>query len=396
MINLIYNETRKLLTRKKTLVILIAFTLLVGFLMFAAYKEDQANKKYRSPEFKIQNMEQSLVQLKSMKEDPKISEENKKHIDEQIEETEKSLKELKENPQQKEVDWKVELNQRIKDSEAALKEPYMQDSDKERIKLEVEQYKYLLNNNIKYDENTMNSFNFLKMLFEILGMVFLAIGVMMFSGDMVSGEYTPPTMKFLITQPVSRAKVLFSKFISVVITSVVLIVSVELIAYVIMGLLFGFGDANYPMFVGTRYEFDLSKVVNEGHPLKTIVGSTYMISRTAFIIRGFLIQVLFIIAIAAFAFLLSTVLKSSMISISLSIVLVIVFAIFQNLPYVKKAAPYLLTTYGNPFTLMQGYMPLNFQNPIFSTELGVIVLLIWSVVCYLIAHFVFVKRDILI
>ena len=163
-----------------------------------------------------------------------------------------------------------------------------------------------------------------------------------------------------------------------------------------MGLMFGFGDASYPMFVGTKYEYDLLKVVNEGHPMKTIVGSTYIISRASFIIRGFLIQILFIIAAASFSFLLSTVLKSSMVSISLSIVTAIVFAILQNLPYISKAAPYLFTTYGNAFILMQGQLPLSFQNPIFTTNFGVIVLAGWSVVCYLMAHIVFVKRDILI
>ncbi len=396
MISLIYNETRKLLTRKKTLVVFIAFILLVGFMMFAAYKDNQMRKKYNSPEFRIQNMEQSLEYLNKMKDDPKIPEQDKKHFIEEIERTEKELKELKENPNPKEVDWKKELNQRIQSSEDILKESNMPDSSKERIKLEIEQYKYLLDHNIKYDEGDLNAFNFLKMLFEILGMVFLAVGVMMFTGDMVSGEYTPPTMKFLITQPVSRAKVLFSKFVSVIITSAILILVVEIIAYIIMGLIFGFGDGNYPMFVGTRYEYDLSKVVNEGHPIKAIAGTTYMITRASFIIRAFLIQILFIVATASFAFLLSTVLKSSMVSISLSIVTVIVFAIFQNLPYVRKAAPYLFTTYGNTFSLMQGQFPLNFQNPIFSTGLGITVLIAWSVVCYLISHIIFVKRDILI
>jgi ABC-2 type transport system permease protein len=396
MVSLIYNETRKLLTRKKTLVVFIAFILLVGFMMFASYKEDQTRKKYSSPEFRIQNMEQSLEYLNKMKDDPKILEQDKKHFIEEIERTEKELKELKENPNPKETDWKKELNQRIQSSEAILKEAGMPESEKERIKLEIEQFRYLLDNNIKYDENNLNAFNFLKMLFEILGIVFLAVGVMMFTGDVVSGEYTPPTMKFLITQPVSRAKVLFSKFLAVVLTSVILILAVEIIAYVLMGIMFGFGDTNYPMFVGTRYEYDLTKVVNEGHPFKTIVGSTYMISRTSFIIRGFLIQILFIIAAASFAFLLSTVLKSSMVSISLSIVTVIVLAILQNLPYVSKAAPYLFTTYGNSFSLMQGQLPLNFQNPVFTTNLGIGVLAGWSIACYLAAHAVFVRRDILI
>jgi ABC-2 type transport system permease protein len=396
MISLIYNETRKLLSRKKTIIVFIAFVLLVGFMMFASYKEDQNRKRYNSPEFKIQNMEQSIDHLKRLKDDPNIPEQDKKHFAEELERTEQALKELKANPNPQEIDWRVDLNQRIKDYERYLNESGMPESEKERMTLEIEKYKYHLEHNIKYDENSLNAFNFLKMLFEILGAIFLAVGVLMFTGDMVSGEYTPPTMKFLITQPVSRAKVLLSKFISVVLTSVILILVVELLAYIIMGLIFGFGDMNYPMFVGTRYEFDMAKLANEGHPLKTIVGSTYIISRGAFIVRGLLIQILFIAAAASFAFLLSTVLKSSMVSVSISIVVIIVFTIFQNLPYVSKAAPYLFTTYGNTFTLMEGRLPQMFQNPIFTTSFGIIVLVAWSVICYLVAHLVFTKRDLLI
>ena len=396
MITLIYNETRKLLSRKKTIVIFIAFTLLVGFIMFASYKNDQMRKKYNSPEYRTHMLQQSLDNLKKMNNDPKIGEQDKKQIELDIIRTEKELKDLKENPQPKEIDWKADLNKRIEESEKIINEPGAYDGDKERVKLEIDKYKYLLNNNIKYDEDNLNAFNFLNMLFSVLGAVFLAVGVMIFTGDMVSGEYTPPTMKFLITQPVSRGKVLFSKFISVVITSIILIMSVELVAYLLMGLIFGFGNPNYPMFVGTRYQFDLSKVINGENPLKVIAGSTYIIARWQFIIRALLLQVLFIIAAASVAFLLSTVLKSSMVSTSLSIVIVIVLAIFQELPYVKKAAPYIFTTYGNPFVIMQGNLPISFHSPIFTTSLSVIVLVVWSMVCYLISHLIFVKRDILI
>lgn len=396
MISLIYNETRKLLTRKKTLVVVIALILLTGFMMFAAYKKDQMMKMYNSPEYRIKNMEQSLEYLNRDKDDPKIPEADRKMIMEEIERTERAITELKANPAGAEVDWKREINDRIRNYEEMLKQPGLPESQKDSFKLEIDQYKYLLEHDIRYDEQDLNSFNFLKMLFEILGAVFLAVGVIMFTGDMVSGEYTPATMKFLITQPVSRAKVLFSKFISVVLTSLILILVVEIIAYVLMGLIFGFGNNNYPMFVGTRYEFDMTRVVDQGHPLSVVAGSTYVITRGAFLIKAFLLQILFIIAAASFAFMLSTVLKSSMISISVSIVGVIVFTIFQAMPYVSRSTPYLFTAYGDPFTMMMGGMPLRFQNPIFTMGFGIGVMAVWSIISYVISHFVFTRRDLLI
>lgn len=384
------------MSRKKTVVLVLTFILLVGFVMFGTYKDNQNRKRYNSREYRIQMLEESIQNLKQIKEDTKISAEDKKHDEEQISLNEEQLKILKETPEGKEIDWKQDIRLRIKDIENALNEQGMDSSYKETLKIQLEQYKYLLNNDIKYDEDNLNAFNFLKVLFEILGSIFLAVGIVMFTGDMVSGEYTPPTMKFLITQPVSRGKVLLSKFIAVVCTSVLMILTIEIVSYVLMGIIFGFGDANYPIFVGTRYEVDLTVAATEGHPLKVVAGSTYIMERWSFIIRAFLLQILFIIAAASFAFLLSVVLKSSMVSTSLGIVIVIALTIFQNIPYVKKGIAYVFSSYGNPFSLMQGNMAAMLKDPAITTPFAVIVLAAWSILCYVLAHFVFVKRDILI
>lgn len=396
MFSLIYNEIRKLLSRKKTLVLVLAFTLLVGFVMFGSYKEDQNRKRYNSREYKIQMTEEAIENLKQIAKDTKIPADERKHYEEEISINEEQLKILKETPEGKEIDWKQDIKLRIKDIESTINEKGIDKSYKETLKLRLEQYNYLLNNNIKYDEDNLNAFNFLKILFEILGSIFLAVGVVMFTGDMVSGEYTPPTMKFLITQPVSRGKVLFSKFIAVVCTSVLMILTIEIISYILMGFMFGFGDANYPMFVGTKYEFDLTVAAGEGHPLKVVAGSTYIIARWSFIIRAFLLQILFIIAAASFAFLLSVVLKSSMVSTSLGIVTVVALTIFQNIPYVRKGVLYVFSIYGDPLSLMQGQMASMLQEPMITTPFAVIILVVWSILCYVISHFVFVKRDILI
>lgn len=396
MLNLIYNEIRKLIKRKKTLILFVAFTLLVGFIMFGTYKDDQNRKRYNSPQYRIQMLEESIANLKQMSENNKIPGEDKKKLEEEIKRNEEELKMLKENPKNTEVDWKKNLQLRISSIEDALKQEGTSSPYKETMKLQLQQYKYLIDNNIKYDEEDLNAYNFLKVLFEVLGVVFLAVGVAMFTGDMVSGEYTPPTMKFLITQPVSRGKILLSKFIAAVCTSIIIILSVELIGYLIMGILFGFGNLNYPILTGTQYKFDLSTVNGQGHPLTAIAGSSYIIARGAFIIKAFLIQILFIIAAASFAFLLSTVSKSSMVSTSLSIVAVIVFTILTNIPFVNNSAPFLFSTYGNPINLMQGNLASMMQKPMINTNFGIVVLVVWSIVCYAAAHFAFTKRDILI
>lgn len=396
MLSLIYNETIKLIKRKKTLILLLAFSLLVGFMMFGTYKDNENRKKYNSPEYRMGMIQENINNLKQMSNDTGITEGDRKQFDKEIIRNEEELKILKETPKGQEIDWKQQLNLRISDIEENLNQESIDSSYRESMKLQLQQYKYLLDNNIKYDEEDLNAFNFIKVLFEMLGAMFLVVGVIVFSADIVSGEYTPPTMKFLVTQPVSRWKILFSKFIAVVCTSAIIILTVELIAYLIMGFIFGFGNHNYPMLVGTRYEFDLTAIAGEGRSLKAIAGSTYIITREAFLVRAVLLQMLFIIATASFAFMLSTILKSSMVSTSLGIVTAIVLTIFQNIPYVKKSASLIFSTYGNPMSLMEGNLAAMMREPIINTRTGIMVLAGWAILCYLIAHFVFVKRDILI
>ena len=64
----------------------------------------------------------------------------------------------------------------------------------------------------------------------------------MFMSDIVSGESTPATLKFLLVQPISRAKVILSKFIAVVITVVAMIAGLEVAAYGVIGAFTGFDD----------------------------------------------------------------------------------------------------------------------------------------------------------
>ena len=61
--------------------------------------------------------------------------------------------------------------------------------------------------------------------------------------DIVSGESTPATLKFLLVQPISRAKVILSKFIAVVITVVGMIAGLEVAAYGVIGAFTGFDAA---------------------------------------------------------------------------------------------------------------------------------------------------------
>ena len=93
---------------------------------------------------------------------------------------------------------------------------------------------------------------------------------------MCQGECTPATIKFLLVQPVSRAKVLLSKFIAIVLTVVSMICGVELAAFGIVGAFTGFDAAKMPVTSGQKYVINQEVLIKEGFKqLDLVAGSGY-------------------------------------------------------------------------------------------------------------------------
>lgn len=397
---LISNEVKKLMRRKKTIIIFTAFVLLTIAIGYGSYKENLNMKQWSSPEFRQKNVEESIKYLKRDLENPNnTSEENKKYMKQEIANMEQELSRIKLEVSGKTVDWKVQLKEQMDNTEKSINDKSLglTTNDKDRMKLELQQAKYLYANNIKpQDGSTFDAFSFIKTLFMVLGTIFIAVGVMVFTGDIVSGEFTPPTMKILLTQPVSRAKVLASKFIAVAGVAVILILAVEILSFLIMGLIFGFGNPNYPIITGTIYKWDLTQSAYGGHPLVAVVESSYIISMGQFVVRMFLFQTLFIITCVSVGFMLSSIVKSSMVSVSVSIVIVVAFTILLQMPALKKLAQYIFTSYGTVGQILTGESVMRYNNPYVSTSFGIGTLIVTSIVCYLISHIVFTRKDILI
>lgn len=401
MIILIKNEFIKLFKRKKTIITLICFVALLCLIGFGTYKDSQNIKRYQSKQYQINNMNESISNMKNQKENNKsLSDKDKERMDTDIKNMEDQLKILEES-KSKEIDWKTSLKLDITQQEEQLKQMEQDNNiypqDIERMKQSINESKYYLNHNIKPRQpGDFDALSYLGTVLAMLGTVFLPAGVALFAADMVSGEFTPPTMKFLLTQPISRGKLLLSKFIAVVSAAIASIVSLELISYVIMGVIFGFGNSNLPVFIGTKYKFDLTRIVDNVHPMVAITGTTTMTTSGSYIIKQLLFQILFIIASVSFAFMLSAIMKSSMVSVSLAIFATILLTIVQNIPFAKKFCPYLFTTYGASESLFKGSLALELRNPSVTLNLAIVVLILWIIISYTISHVIFTKKDILI
>ncbi|MPM47252.1 hypothetical protein SDC9_93960 [bioreactor metagenome] len=70
--------------------------------------------------------------------------------------------------------------------------------------------------------------------------------------------------------------------------------------------------------------------------------------------------------------------------------------LFNLVGFLKKFAIYVLPCYTDTTAILKGETAVMFNNPNSTFGTSMLVFLGWTVVCYLISHFVFTKKDILI
>ncbi len=205
---------------------------------------------------------------------------------------------------------------------------------------------------------------------------------------------------------------LLSKFISVTITVVAMILGGELIGFAFVNLTSKLGGASYPVNLGAQY----NKVINsEGvAELVKVVGSGHMGTNGELFVKAMLFQGLFIIAACSVVFLISTLIKSSMITMALSVVVTVFLSIgSQGIDSLKDVAHLIFVNYGDGISVLTGSSalafnnpwnnialtnnsPLAFNNPNMTVQNGIIVMIATIVISYTIAHINFKRKDILI
>lgn len=401
MWNLIRNELEKMFYRKKILITFIILALMSGLMTYEYVHQNNINAINNKPETRIKNDENSINELQKSKDDARMPEKEKGNLDEQIQSLQIEIANIKSSMSTgTKVDWRKTAEENIKNlKEQKLQaNPLSNDGSIESLNTSINTLQYSLDHNVKPEQEFKSTgYGLIQMIISNMGFVFLAIIIGVLVSDIVSGEYTPPTMKVLLTRPVSRGKVLFSKYISAIISSILMVLVVELLFFLIIGIGYGFGNPISPMAVGTKYKY-VKDIMNPNNinPV-AIVGSTYIIPMWEFTIRVIGLQVLYIAAAASFAFLLSTVLKSSMISMAVNIVVIMVISIVSTMPAIRNYAWLIFTSFGDVVGVIQKSTPAQFWGAKnFSPINAVIVLISWCVICYVVSHVIFRRKDILI
>lgn len=187
----------------------------------------------------------------------------------------------------------------------------------------------------------------------------------------VAGEFSWGTIKLLLIRPVSRSKVLLAKYLSSLLFALAMLFVLFITSFLFGGILFGFSDISQPYLSYTN-------------------GAVQETSMTFHIITVYAFNSVRLIMMSTFAFMISSVFRSSSLAIGLAIFLMFtgdqLVAFLSQYSWVKYIlfANIDLNRYFDGVPLVEG-MTLGFS---------ITVLIIYFAVFNLISWFIFNKRDV--
>lgn len=405
MLRLISVEFNKLIRRKKfiigTAMLILMFFLSLGMILFYRVETLGVDKQIKEAKKVINTYEQQL----KLQQDKGASEDISNGYNKIINDQKKDLEKLQTLANES-IPWQERVEKDIEYSRDKIKRLGFSDSIKEAENGNILLKQYYLDNDIPYNYNeNLDFFSVIPDVLYVFGLfgLFIIIGVMVV--DVISGENKPATIKMLLTKPLERWKVIFSKFLVCVITVNLLVLGVEFLCFTILGFVFGFGNSSLPTLVGTTYSSVPAAYINELKAVVTpVIGSTMIITRGALILKVLILQSLGITACIAFCLLCSTLIENSGTSTGSALFFITfmqVMMIYRNINqfdlkppgFINKILPYLFTTYYDGGVVISGKINQALGITFVNFNFAVMVMLGWIVVCYSISHFIFVKKD---
>ncbi|SHJ80115.1 ABC-2 type transport system permease protein [Anaerocolumna jejuensis DSM 15929] len=398
-LGLLKNELIKLFAKKKTFIIWGLFILLCVMLVVVNETAEKNYLKYNSPKAQVENLTREIANqednLKSIQSDTSISKDDKKI---NIEQTKAYLESLKQQlvsakaSLDSSTDWKSNLKNQIEEQKKVVDSTSDTDSKKDQER-ELKRLQLHLDNNVPLnDQNYNTGINFYILNITMIAASFLAIGLTLFNGDNVSNEYNPGTLKFLLVQPVSRIKVLLSKYVIMLLSSTVLIMVTQFLFFLGVGIIKGFGSFNRPYLVGLKYEY----VYTNGQKfISEVSGSGHYILLWQYLLEALVLQLLFLIVMVTFILMISTISKSSVVTMTVLICAILGSNIVYSLSTTyRKASPFIFLHYANIDDILTGQIVMRTGSFLFTWQTVAGVSALSTIIFLGVSLWVFKKRDI--
>lgn len=264
--------------------------------------------------------------------------------------------------------WRDHAIQEKQRMEEMLKEPRLQEENKARILERIAAYNYHLEHNIRITDGTI--WNGINNCADLI--VLITLFTVIIAGDSMAGEFSTGTIKLLLIRPASRLKVLLSKYISMILFGLLLLVVLFIASILVNGALFGFEHMGLPLV-----DADPAGQIVEGS-LMTNLWKTYLLNGVSTII------------FVTMAFMISTAFRSSAMAIGFSI-----FALFAGVILMEFLQPYAWSKYllfAN-IDLSQYIAGRPYQDGM-TFSFSLTVLAVYFILFNLVAWLVFTRRDV--
>ena len=284
-----------------------------------------------------------------------------------------------ENNAQKFKDWRGELQQRITDNTNSLGSDRIPEEWKRWRRALVQQLQYYLDHDI--NPNSPNAVTFTRGFLNNAVTMFIPLMVLAIASDLVSSERSTGTVKMLLTRPVRRWRVLFSKLAALTLYTSLVVVTNAVLCYLIAGLAFGYGGWGEPVFVGFRIhgaDVDTSSV-------HAVPQGVYLLMQTGLVWYSAM-------TVALIALMVSVLVRSTAASFVTMMAAVIAGSILANMSSSWHTAKYLFSVNLDLTSYLAGSPP-----PIEGMTLGfsLLILAVWGAAALFVSFFVFTKQDVL-
>ena len=236
-----------------------------------------------------------------------------------------------------------------------------------------ESSKYMIEN--KVDLNKMNLNKNLEYFFDNYGIFAIAI-IIMIAGTIMSEEFNKGTIKLLLVKPYSRTKILLSKFITVMLMIIFVVLIMGIMQLLVGGVVFGFDSLSEPV---VAYNFNTN--------------SLQEINVFVYFLTQFLAQLPIFILLATLAFALGTIFTNSALAITISLLGYIAANIINQLAisYNIKFLEYFVTMNWDLSQYLFGNLP-NMEG--MTMTFSIITCIVYFLIMVIPTWIIFKKKNI--
>ncbi|MEB3101343.1 ABC transporter permease [Ferviditalea candida] len=277
------------------------------------------------------------------------------------------------------TDWRVMVQQQIYDYTNRLGSARVPEEWKAWMRVQVQRLQYYLDHDV--DPSSPNGVTFASGFMDNAVSLFIPLLVLAVASDLVSGERSAGTIKMLLTRPVSRWKILTSKLIALLLFTSLIVFSSAIMAYLISGVVFGYGGWDMPAFTGFQIN---GTQLNEAN-VHAVPQWQYLIMQSGLVWFSALV-------VACLSLMVSILVRSTAASIVIMMAAIIAGSILTNMAQSWQTAKYLFMVNLQLTDYLSGTLP---PIPGMSLTFSLAVLSVWALASLIVSYGVFVRQDIL-